>query len=91
MHPNGRAGKPKQLAQYAKNPGKTYGFAAERTGTERLPVFSVIFTVGREILPPNDSADPASNEPLRISLGIVTKNGAGVDRVSKMLAEPLVL
>ena len=33
----------------------------------------------------------ASNEPLRISLGIVAEHGAGVDRVSKMLAEPLVL
>ena len=41
--------------------------------------------------PSNDSADPASNEPLRISLGIVAEHGAGVDRVSKMLAEPLVL
>ena len=67
------------------------GFAAERTGTELFPVFSVIFAVGWEILPPNDSADPASNEPLRISLGIVAEHGAGVDRVSKMLAEPLVL
>jgi len=33
----------------------------------------------------------ASNEPLRISLGIVAEHGTGVDRVSKMLAEPLVL
>jgi hypothetical protein len=30
MHVHGRAGKPKQLARYAKNPGKTFGFAAER-------------------------------------------------------------
>jgi hypothetical protein len=27
--------KPKQLAQYAKNPGKTFGFSAERTGREQ--------------------------------------------------------
>jgi hypothetical protein len=33
----------------------------------------------------------ASNEPLRISLGIVTENGARGDSVSKMLAESLVL
>jgi len=67
------------------------GLAAERTVTELLGVFSVFFTIGWEILPPNDSAAPASNEPLRISLGIATKNGAGGDRVSKVLAEPLVL
>ena len=36
-------------------------------------------------------ADLASDEPLRISLGIVAKNGTGVDRVSKMLGEPHVL
>jgi hypothetical protein len=54
-------------------------------------MFPLIFTSRLEILPPNDFADPDSNEPLRISLRIVTKNGAGVDRVSKMLAEPLVL
>jgi hypothetical protein len=35
MHLHGRAGKPKQLARNAKNPGKTFGFAAERTGTEQ--------------------------------------------------------
>ena len=35
MHVHGRAGKPKQLARNAKNPGKTFGFAAERTGTEQ--------------------------------------------------------
>jgi hypothetical protein len=27
------------LARNAKNPGKTFGFAAERTGTELLAVF----------------------------------------------------
>ena len=35
MHVHGRAGTPKQLARNAKNPGKTFGFAAERTGTEQ--------------------------------------------------------
>jgi hypothetical protein len=39
----------------------------------------------------SDFLATASNEPLRISLGIVAEHGAGVDRVSKMLAEPLVL
>jgi hypothetical protein len=35
MCKHGRAGKPKQLARNAKNPGKTFGFTAERTGTEQ--------------------------------------------------------
>jgi hypothetical protein len=42
MHVHGRAGKPKQLARYAKNPGKTFGFAAERTGTEHFAVFPMV-------------------------------------------------
>jgi hypothetical protein len=43
MHVHGRAGKPKQLARNAKNPGKTFGFAAERTGTELFNVFPMFF------------------------------------------------
>ena len=42
MHVHGRAGKPKQLARNAKNPGKTFGFAAERTGTELFYVFPMV-------------------------------------------------
>lgn len=38
-----------------------------------------------------DSLWSVLNEPLRISLGIVTENGAGSDGVSKVLAKPLVL
>ena len=34
MHVHGRAGKPKQLARYAKNPGKTRVLGAEREGFE---------------------------------------------------------
>jgi hypothetical protein len=83
--------KAKAIGQKCEKPWENQGFAAERTVTELLGVFSVFFTIGWEILPPNDSAAPASNEPLRISLGIATKNGAGGDRVSKVLAEPLVL
>ena len=37
---HGRYRRPKELARNAKNPGKTFGFAAERTGTELLGVFS---------------------------------------------------
>ena len=47
MHVHGRAGKPKQLARYAKNPGKTFGFAAERTGTELFDVFPVFLKSSR--------------------------------------------
>ena len=36
---HGRYRRPKELARNAKNPGKTFGFAAERTGTELLGVF----------------------------------------------------
>jgi hypothetical protein len=36
---HGRYRRPKELARNAKNPGKTFGFAAERTGTELLSVF----------------------------------------------------
>ena len=32
---HGRYRTPKELARNAKNPGKTFGFAAERTGTEQ--------------------------------------------------------
>jgi hypothetical protein len=39
MDMHGRAGKPKQLARNAKNPGKTFGLPAERTGTELSGVF----------------------------------------------------
>ena len=83
--------KSKQLAQYAKNPGKTR--VLQRRGQEPnvSPFFLCFFAAGRKNHPSNDSADPASNEPLRISLGIVAESGAGVDRVSKMLAEPLML
>jgi hypothetical protein len=85
-----KAGKPKQLAQYAKNLGKTRVF--ERMAQKpNFFMFPLIFTSRLEILPPNGSADPFSNEPLRVSLGIVAESGAGGDRVSKMLAEPLVL
>ena len=42
MDMHGRAGKPKQLARNAKNPGKTFGFAAERTGFELLAVFPMV-------------------------------------------------
>jgi hypothetical protein len=87
---HGRYSRPKELARNAKNPGKTR--VLQRRGQEpNFFMFPLIFTSRLEILRPNAYADPASNEPLRISLGIVTKNGAGVDRVSKMLAEPLVL
>jgi len=87
---HGRYRRPKELRRIAKNPRKTRVF--ERRGQEpNFFMFPLIFTSRLEILRPNAYADPASNEPLRISLGIVTKNGAGVDRVSKMLAEPLVL
>ena len=40
---HGRYRTPKQLARNAKNPGKTFGFAAERTGTELLGVFPMFF------------------------------------------------
>ena len=39
--------KPKQLAQYAKNPGKTRVLPAERTGTELLGVFAVVLKSSR--------------------------------------------
>jgi hypothetical protein len=55
MHVHGRAGKPKQLARNAKNPGKTFGFAAERTGTEQLSVFPVFLRGSRGA--ENDSLD----------------------------------
>jgi hypothetical protein len=45
MHVHGRAGTPKQLARNAKNPGKTFGFAAERTGTELFDVFPMFLKV----------------------------------------------
>ena len=73
---------------------KTLGKPGFTSGEDRIrtfEVFPVFFAAGRKDHPSNDSADPASNEPLRISLGIVAEHGAGVDRVSKMLAEPLVL
>ncbi len=44
---HGRYRTPKQLARYAKNPGKTFGFAAERTGTEQLSVFPVFLRGSR--------------------------------------------
>ena len=56
MHVHGRAGKPKQLARNANNPGKTFGFAAERTGTELFDVFPIFLKsskgkiVGQRIL-----------------------------------------
>jgi hypothetical protein len=79
------------FAEMQKTLGKP-GFLSGEDRNRTFPHFSCIFfAAGRKNHPPNDSADPASNKPLRISLGIVTKNGAGVDRVSKMLAEPLVL
>ena len=81
----------KAIGQKREKPWENQGFAAERTGTELFPIFPLFFAAGRKDLLPSDSADPASNEPLRISLGIVTENGAGVDRVSKVLAEPLML
>jgi len=40
---HGRYRRPKELARNAKNPGKTFGFAAERTGTELLGVFPMFF------------------------------------------------
>ena len=47
MHVHGRAGKPKQLARNAKNPGETFGFAAERTGTELFDVFPMFLDVSK--------------------------------------------
>jgi hypothetical protein len=74
---------------------KTLGKPGFLSGEDRNRTFlhfsCIFFAAGRKNHPSNDSADPASNEPLRISLGIVAEHGAGVDRVSKMLAEPLVL
>jgi len=44
---HGRYRTPKQLARNAKNPGKTFGFAAERTGTELLGVFPLVLVSSR--------------------------------------------
>jgi len=42
MDMHGRAGKPKELRRNAKKPGETFGFWAERTGTELVGVFPVL-------------------------------------------------
>ena len=94
----GRYRTPKQLARNAKNPElprelKVESRAVLRTGQE--PNFSPFFLY---FLQPDGKASlrttsvaRASNEPLRISLGIVTENGARGDSVSKVLAQPHVL
>jgi hypothetical protein len=40
----------KAIAHYAKTPGKTFGFVADRTGTELLGVFSNVFLRIRKVL-----------------------------------------
>ena len=47
---HGRYRTPKQLARNAKNPGKTFGFAAERTGTELFDVLSMFLGFERYLL-----------------------------------------
>ena len=47
---HGRHRTPKQLARNAKNPGKTFGFAAERTGTELFDVLSMFLGFERYLL-----------------------------------------
>jgi hypothetical protein len=47
---HGRTRTPKQLARNAKNPWKTFGFVADRTGTELLDVFSNVFLRIRKVL-----------------------------------------
>ena len=88
---HGRYRTPKQLTRNAKNPGETR--VLQRRGQE--PNFSPFFLY---FLQPDGKASlrttsvaRASNEPLRISLGIVTENGARGDSVSKVLAQPHVL
>ena len=44
---HGRYRTPKELARNAKNPGKTFGFAAERTGTELFDVFPMFLDVSK--------------------------------------------
>ena len=84
--------KAKAIGQKCEKPWENQGFAAERTGTEHFPIFPVFFygRVGKASLR-TTSVARASNEPLRISLGIVTENGARGDSVSKVLAQPHVL
>ena len=88
---HGRYRRPKQLARNAENPEKTR--VLERRGQDsNFPRFFCDFYSRTGNPPSRRFCRPtASNGPLRILLGIVAKNGTGVDRVPKMLAEPLVL
>ena len=45
---HGRYRTPKQLGRNAKNPGETFGFAAERTGTELFDVFPMFLKSSRD-------------------------------------------
>lgn len=79
------------IGRKCQKPLENHGFAAEKLATELFAFFLGFFQPDGKISLLTTSVDKASHKPLRITLGIVTEKGAGVDRVSKVLAKPLVL